>query len=259
MGGTAHAVAPGPDGRSPFAGDAGETCSRFGRRLAGLHGVCAAMRQFATRRTRAWVLAGATALAAVSAAGSSLDATFANIDRAAARLTAVTADLHYVAYTAVIQAEDRQTGKFLLKRTKAHAMDAHKGEIYLPAAQTVQQYDLGKYKSMINEFLLVGFGSTSKELRSGYSIALGGTDTIGSAMTTRLELTPRSPEKLMDVKRIDLWISDASGIVVQQKFYSGGGDYKVATYSNLVVNPNLADSAVRLNLPKGVKREYPQK
>jgi len=233
------------------------------------------MRQFATRRTRAWVLAGATALAAVSAAGSSLDATFANIDRAAARLTAVTADLRYVAYTAVIQAEDLQTGKFLLKRTKSHetlalfdvrapepkayAMDAHKGEIYLPAAQTVQQYDLGKYKSMINEFLLVGFGSTSKELRSGYSIALGGTDTIGSAMTTRLELTPRSPEKLMDVKRIDLWISDASGIVVQQKFYSGGGDYKVATYSNLVLNPNLADSAVRLNLPKGVKREYPQK
>ena len=229
------------------------------------------MRQFATRRTRAWVLAGATALAAVSAAGSTLDATFANIDRAAARLTAVTADLRYVAYTAVI----RQTGKFLLKRTKSHetlalfdvrepepkayAMDAHKGEIYLPAAQTVQQYDLGKYKSMINEFLLVGFGNTSKELRSGYSIALGGTDTVGSATTTRLELTPRSPEKLMDVKRIDLWISDASGIVVQQKFYSGGGDYKVATYSNLVLNPNLADSAVRLNLPKGVKREYPQK
>ncbi|MDE3161185.1 MAG: hypothetical protein KGM92_20660, partial [Acidobacteriota bacterium] len=78
------------------------------------------MRQFAALRTRACVLAGAVALAAVSAAGSSLDATFANIDRAAARLTAVTADLRYVAYTAVIQAEDRQTGKFLLKRTKSH-------------------------------------------------------------------------------------------------------------------------------------------
>ncbi len=234
------------------------------------------MRRFVLRRMRPLVFASILAGAANAAAGNSLEATFANIDRAAARLTGVTADLRYVAYTAVIKAEDVQTGKFLLKRTKkshetlalfdvqqpepkAYAMDAHKGEIYLPAAQTVQQYDLGKYKSMINEFLLVGFGSTSKELRTSYSIVLGGPETIGFEKTTRLELTPKSPEKLMDVKRIDLWISDASGMVAQQKFYSTGGDYKIATYTNLMLNPNLADSAVRLNLPKGVKREYPQR
>ena len=56
-----------------------------------------------------------------------------------------------------------------------------------------------------------------------------------------------------------LWISDATGYPVQQKFFQSGGDYHFVTYSDLKINPDLPDSALKLKLPKGVKREFPQK
>jgi outer membrane lipoprotein-sorting protein len=142
---------------------------------------------------------------------------------------------------------------------KQAAIDSHKLQIYLPKTQTVTEYDLGKYRAMVDEYLLLGFGSSSKELQNAYAITLGGEETVGSEKTTRLELTPKSQEALAHLKRVDLWISDTTGLPVQQKFYQPGGDYDLATYSNMKINPNLPDSAVKLDLPRGVKREYPQK
>ena len=54
------------------------------------------------------------------------------------------------------------------------------------------------------------------------------------------------------MKKCELWISD-KGLTVQQKFHTGGGDYVLSTYSRINLNPNIADSAVKLDLPKGVK------
>jgi hypothetical protein len=48
-------------------------------------------------------------------------------------------------------------------------------------------------------------------------------------------------------------------IAVQQKLYEPGGDYLLATYTNIKLRANLPDSAVKMDLPKSVKREYPQK
>jgi outer membrane lipoprotein-sorting protein len=213
-------------------------------------------------------------MTAAAASANSLEATLASIDHAAG-LTGLTADITYKAYTASIQAEDTESGKFFLKRAKGHdvrvlfdvkqpeakaySFSSEKVDIYLPKAMTVQEYDVGKYKSMVNQVLLLGFGSTSKELLSTYAVTLGGEETVGSEKATRLELAPKAPEKLMDVKHIQLWISDATGVVVQQKFLAESGDYKLATYSNLKIVPNLPDSSVRLDLPKGVKIEQPQK
>jgi len=50
-----------------------------------------------------------------------------------------------------------------------------------------------------------------------------------------------------------------NGYPIQQKFYEPAGDYMVFTYSEMKINPELADSALKLHLPKSVKREYPQK
>jgi len=218
------------------------------------------------------IFVGVVAVTAASA--TSLEATLANIDRAAG-LTGLSADLVYKAYTASIQADDTETGKFFFKRTKKHDVrvlfdvqepepkaylfDGPELQMYLPKEQTRQHYDVGKYKSMVNQVLLLGFGSSSKELLDSYSIQLGGPETLGAEKTTRLVLIPKSPDKLGDVNRIELWISDATGVVTQQKFSAVSGDYKLATYRNIRIDPRLPDSAVRLNLPKGVKEEYPQK
>jgi outer membrane lipoprotein-sorting protein len=70
----------------------------------------------------------------------------------------------------------------------------------------------------------------------------------------RIELIPKAREVLQQFPKIELWISEATGYPVQQKLYQTGGDYMLITYSDVVINPNLPDSAFKLNVPKGVKR-----
>ena len=58
---------------------------------------------------------------------------------------------------------------------------------------------------------------------------------------------------LQQLKEADLWISDASGLPVQQKFVlSSDGDYQLATYSNVSLTPP-SDQDLKLKVPKGVK------
>jgi len=143
---------------------------------------------------------------------------------------------------------------------KAYAIEGRKIQLYNPKIQTVQEYDMGQYRALADQGLLLGFGSSSKELAVSYSISLGGPDMVGGEKTTRLELIPKSKEMLEHLVKVELWISDTAGVPVQQKLYwKTDGDYWLATYTNMKMNPNLPDSAVRLNLPKGVKKEYPQK
>lgn len=222
------------------------------------------------------ILVGALVGATRSATAGPLETSLAKMDRAAAQFTGLSADLSKTSYTAVVKDSSTESGTIVMKRLKGHNMrmlfdvkqpepksyfiDGHKFQQYLPKAQTVQEYDIGKYKSMVNEFLLLGFGATSAELRNSYEVSLGGPDTVAGQKATRLELIPKSKDLLMYVAKVELWISDATGLPVQQKFYPpGSGDYTVATYTNAKINPNLPDSAGKLNLPKGVTKEYPQK
>ncbi len=45
-----------------------------------------------------------------------------------------------------------------------------KVQIYFPKMQTVQVYDLGKHRSLVDQFLLLGFGSSGKELARNYNL-----------------------------------------------------------------------------------------
>lgn len=222
------------------------------------------------------VVLGAWATGVASAAPDLLQETFARMDRAATGFKGLTADLRKDSYNAVISDSTIDSGTLVLKRPKPHdirmlfavkepdpktvAVNGRKAEIYYPKANTVEEYDLGKYKSMVDEFLLLGFGNTSKELLSSYSVTLGGPETVGNEKATRLVLVPKSKEMLKNLTKVELWISDANGMPLQQKFYwPGTGDYMLATYSNMKVNPALPDSAVTPNWPKDVTRVYPQK
>jgi outer membrane lipoprotein-sorting protein len=201
-----------------------------------------------------------------------LNDTLAKMDAAAAGFKGLTADVKKVAYTAVIQDENTDTGTMSVKRSKPHELRAlieikkpdpklvgfsdRTAQIYYPKTKTVQVVNLDKKSStLVDQLLLLGFGSTSAEIGSGYNIKLGGPDNVNGQAAVRLELTPKSPEKLPGFTRIDLWISDSTGMAVQQKFLQTGGDYTMATYSNMKLVSNLPDAAVKLELPKDVHRE----
>jgi outer membrane lipoprotein-sorting protein len=230
------------------------------------------MTLFGTRFSK---LAGACALVVWCANGGTLEETLARMDRAAANFSGLKSDFRRVDHTAVLNEDDEESGTFILKRHKPHdehfrlditkpepkqyAFDGHKLEVYYPRAETVDEYEVGNYKDLAEQFLLLGFGTTSKELATAYMISLGGAETVGNEKTTRIELIPKSKEMLTHLTRVELWISDTLGVPVQQKLYTPGANFHLFTYSNMIINPNLADSAVKLNLPKGIKREHPLK
>jgi outer membrane lipoprotein-sorting protein len=136
------------------------------------------------------------------------------------------------------------------------AFERGTAQIYYPKIRTVQIFDLGKYRSLVDQFLLLGFGSTSQELKGAYELKAIGEEQIGGEPAMHVELVPRSASMLQQVTKVHLWLSGA-GYPLQQKFDLPSGDYKQATYSELKINSGLADDAVRLKLPAGVKREYP--
>lgn len=204
-----------------------------------------------------------------------LEQTLKAMDQGAANFRSMSSDVKRVAHTAVINENNVDSGQMLLKRGKGRdlrmlvdlkepdpktlAFQGRKLEIYYPKIQTVQEYDVGKNKDLLEQFLLLGFGSSGKELAAGYTMKALGSENISGEKTTRIEMIPKAQQVLEHLKKVELWISDAGGYPAQQKFYLQGGDYTLVTYSNIRINPSLADSALKLRLPKGVKREYPQK
>ncbi len=201
-----------------------------------------------------------------NAAAQTLDELLARMDQNAMSFKSMSAKLTYMSYVAVIKESTVSTGTLTMKRSRREAMvlvdftepdpktvavAGTKVEIYLPKLQTVEEYDLGK---SVEKYLALGFGASGKELKADYTLQELGADTVNGQKAMRLELIPKSKEVLKQLPRIELWISAATGYPIQQKLHQTGGDYMLATYSDVVINPRLPDSAYKLNLPKGVKK-----
>jgi outer membrane lipoprotein-sorting protein len=217
------------------------------------------------------VLIVATA-AMPAVADDSLASTFAKMDAAAASFKGLTADVKKVSRTEFLKQDDVDSGTMAVKRSKPRDLRAlvnitspdkkqvelngHNVQIYYPKSNTVQVANLDKKTTaVVDQLLLLGFGGTSADMRSAYDVTMGGPETLDGQKTMRLVLTPKHPETLGDVVNIELWISDATGMAVQQKFNEHAGDYVLAVYSNIKMTQNLPDSAVKLSLPKDAHRE----
>ena len=212
--------------------------------------------------------------ATTSHAALSTDDVLAQMDQSAAKFTGMSADLTKVTFTKVINEKTTEVGSILLKKQGARELQVlidfvkpdaktvsfrgRKAEMYFPKLNTVQEYDLGKQRGLVDQFLLVGFGSTGKDLRANYAIKYMGDETISGQRAHKLELTPSSVQIKEKLRNLELWIADSGAHPVQQKFIQPSGDYYLFTYSGVKLNPELTDEALRLKLPKGVKRERVQ-
>ena len=220
-----------------------------------------------------FVLAGTwLALAGASfgapSADAQLDAVLARMDEASAAFKGFAADVRKVSHTEVVNIDEVDSGTILVKRLKPHdtrirvdltnprretvSVGGGKIQIFYPQTNEAQEVDLGKNRGVVDQFMLLGFGSNSAELKNAYSVSFGGVETVNGQKATRIELVPKDPEILARVKKSELWISD-KGWVVQQKLHTGGGDYLLSTYSKMEFSPSIADAALKLELPKGVK------
>lgn len=210
----------------------------------------------------------ATASAGAPPADTPLDVVLARLDQVSIAFKGLTADIRKVAHTDVVNADDVDSGTIMVKRVKARdtwvridftnprrqnvSIGGGKALVFYPQTNEATEVDLGKNRGLVDQFMLLGFGSNSAELKNAYSITLGGADSINGEKTTRIVLVPKDREVLAHVKRCELWISD-KGWTVQQKFHTGGGDYQLSTYTHMNPNPIIADKDLKLELPKGVK------
>jgi len=203
-----------------------------------------------------------------------LEAILARMDRSAKDFKSVSAKIKQVEYTAVLHDSSESTGEVRLKRTKNGVVgieqfgepDPHvihlngrSAERYFPKANTVEIWDVGKYASSLDRFVLLGFGTSGAALKKDYVVKVIGSETLGGVAATRLELTPRSQDVQKMATKIELWIPDGQTNPIQEKVLQPSNNYLQISYSELKINPPLAESAFELNLPPGVRKITPQK
>jgi len=212
---------------------------------------------------------------AASAAPLTLPELFARLDQNAATFRSMSAKLERIDYTAVLKDSSKESGSIIMLRKKPGQVEMRidftqpdvkhvsyadkKVQSYLPKINTVQIVDVGKIDSLISQGVLIGFGTTAKDLQKGYSVRIAGEESINGKATTRVELLPKKDSPLMKVKKIEVWLANTDGYPLRQKLYQGAGDFNQATYSDLKINPSVKEEDVRLDLPKNVKKEYPSK
>jgi outer membrane lipoprotein-sorting protein len=138
---------------------------------------------------------------------------------------------------------------------KVAVADGNKVDVYYPRSGDFQELALGHRRSLVDMILTLGFGGSSKELQTDYAVTLGGSETIAGETATRLELIPKSKELLEQWRKIELWVSEKTGNALQQKFYERGKDYTLITYSNVQQNPDIPESAFKLDVPKGTVKK----
>jgi outer membrane lipoprotein-sorting protein len=139
------------------------------------------------------------------------------------------------------------------------AADPAKIEIYYPKTNTIQPYELSKFsKPMIEQVMMIGWGATSQELKSAYDVSYGGAEqTASGEKATRLVLIPKDKGLAKQLPKFEIWIpmqGPNAGVAVQVKVYEPGGDYTLATYSNMKLR-DVPESQVKLNAPKDAHRE----
>lgn len=212
-------------------------------------------------------------LAALPLRAQSAADVLARLDATSSSFRSASASIERITHTAIINESLSETGSMKMLRDKGavllyieftkpdvkqYAFSGRKGEIYFPKIQTVQEYDVGKQKGLVDQFILLGFGTSGKDLTKNYTVKLAAEETIGNQKASRLELTPKAAKTREFFTKVELWIN-SEGRTLRQKFYQPSGDTSTVTYSNLVWNPALTPAALSLKLPAGVKREFPQR
>jgi len=151
--------------------------------------------------------------------------------------TSATANIHVTSHTAAIDDDDMESGTLIIKRrgpNKLEFLMSYVGrnalsvalrdntvEVYTPRNNTIRPYDLRKYRDIVQQLMLLGFGMSGTELASKYQIRNLGSEAIEGQDSTHLDLVPKSPDVLKQLKRVEIWISAASSYPLRQKLYLG--------------------------------------
>ncbi|MBI4480741.1 MAG: outer membrane lipoprotein carrier protein LolA [Acidobacteria bacterium] len=205
--------------------------------------------------------------------GLKLEQILAGMDQAAERFSSVAADLEYTKVTVIVDDHSTERGSiyFEKSRGKLRVMLAFqqpsekyvlfsdgKVSIYRPKIAEVEEYSLANNRGLLEQFLLLGFGTSGSELQKSYQVALKGEEKLDGETAVHLELIPKNTQVSARLERIELWLSAETWQPLQQKFLEPSKDYLIARYRNLVHNTAIAAKNFRLPLRGKVRTVRPQ-
>jgi outer membrane lipoprotein-sorting protein len=208
--------------------------------------------------------------AAQTAAKWTTDGVLEMMDKSAKDFRTLTADIENVKYTAVVQDTSTETGQIFVRRDQKMRIEFTKPEartilrtgdslfLYNPKLNRVEEYDLGKNRAMVDQYIRLGFGTKSEDLRKSYVVTVTGEEELDRRKTVVVELTPKGDQIRSQITRIQMWIDEASWLPIQQKiFESGSGDYILFHYTNMMKNLKINDSRFKQDWPKNASHEKP--
>jgi len=223
--------------------------------LLGISALCCALLAPAAQNTRQWTVEGVLAM----------------MDKSARDFHSLTADIQHVKYTAIVQDTSTETGQIAVRRDEKMRIDIAKpdprtilraGEqlfVYNPKINRVEEYNLGKNRAMVDQYVLLGFGTRSENVKKSYLVAVSGEEELDQHKTVVIELTPKSDEIRNQISKIQMWIDESSWLPIQQKFFeSGSGDYFLFHYVNVIKNLKIGDAKFKQDWPKGVSHIKPR-
>ena len=189
------------------------------------------------------------------------------MNEVAKTLRTVSANLDYTKVTVLVDDKSTESGQLYFRKGKTTEIciefqkpepktllfKKNKGEIYLPKINQIQEYDLQQNSGLVQQFLLLGFGTNTGELKKNYDVKYIQEEDMEGDTTVELELVPYNSKLAAQITKIQIWVSEDSWLPKQQKFYEPGGDYLIAHYTGVKKNWDLPNSRFELNAP-GAKR-----
>ncbi len=201
-----------------------------------------------------------------------LEGVLKQLDDESGSFRSLTANIERTKVTVVVNDKSVETGQMYLRKddnkmlielappdNRSILRNGDRLYIYQPKIKRVEEYDLGKHRAHVDQFMLLGFGSSGGALKKNYLVTLLGEQMLDQKKVLLLELTPKEEKVRNQISKIHLWIDPANWLPIQQKFFeTGSGDYFTIRYSNVMRNPRIPESRFKPDFPKGVTRIKPQ-
>ena len=205
---------------------------------------------------------------AASSASLNLQAVFDGLNKAAPLFKSISGTLEYTKVTVIVDDHSTETGRIIFEKSggKSRVMlaitapsekyvlfESGKVSIYRPKLAEVEVFSLANRKDLVEQFLLLGFGTSAEELQKAYDVSFAGEESLDGKRTAHLKLLPKSTGIAAQLKGIELWLLLDTWQPLQQKFMEPSGDYLLASYRNLKHNTKIPSKDLRLPLKGNVR------
>ncbi len=194
-------------------------------------------------------------LPAFAGSDANLEKILAKMDETAARFRTAQARFTWTTFNSVVnEVSGTQTGKIYFQRNgdetemaaiidppdSQQVVFSHgKIQVYKPRTGTLDVYDAGTHREEFETFLVLGFGSSGKDMVKSFDVTYAGEEKIDGTDTIELELVPKSDKIKEHFPKIILWINPQNGISVQQKLLEPNEDYRLAKYSDIQLGQRI--------------------